>query len=170
MPLRGPFAASRIAALTVCSVAGFSSSAVRSTSETLGVGTRTGMPSSLPLSAGMTRPIARAATVAVGEGSAALGHEPDAERLPGELGGVALGKDADRAPFDDEAVLLGADLLAKGPVHGIVLQQVRERLRVRDVVDRHELERLVAQAGAQNVPADASETVDPDADLRHEPP
>jgi len=62
---------------------------------------------------------------------------------------IALGEDADRPPVDDEPVVLGTHLLPEGPVHGIVLQQMRERLRVRDVVDRHELERLVTQAGAQ---------------------
>ena len=66
MPLSGPSAAAFMAAFTASSVAGFSSSAVRSTSETFGVGTRTAMPSSLPFSAGSTRPMARAAPVLLG--------------------------------------------------------------------------------------------------------
>ena len=66
MPRSPPAAASRKASLTVCGVAGFSSSATRSTTETLAVGTRMAMPSSLPLSFGSTRPTAVAAPVVVG--------------------------------------------------------------------------------------------------------
>ena len=54
-------AASRKASLTCAAVTGLPSSTVRSTTETLAVGTRMAMPSSLPLSSGSTRPTAVAA-------------------------------------------------------------------------------------------------------------
>src|SRR5262249_31782485 len=66
MPLSGPAAAARNASLTSWAVALRSSRAVRSTSETLGVGTRIAMPSSLPAIAGSTSLSALAAPVVVG--------------------------------------------------------------------------------------------------------
>src|ERR1041384_6646909 len=66
MPLSGPAAAARNASLTSCAVALRSSRAVRSTSDTLGVGTRIAMPSSLPAIAGSTSLSALAAPVVVG--------------------------------------------------------------------------------------------------------
>ena len=66
MPCKGPLAAARKASLTAWALAGFSSSAVRSTTETLAVGTRIASPSSLPLSWGSTSPTAVAAPVVVG--------------------------------------------------------------------------------------------------------
>src|SRR5262249_47545538 len=66
MPLSGPAAAARNASLTLCAVALRSSRAVRSTSDTLGVGTRIAMPSSLPAIAGSTSLSALAAPVVVG--------------------------------------------------------------------------------------------------------
>jgi len=65
-PLSGPPAAAFIAALTDFTSASFSTVTVRSTIETFEVGTRIAIPSSLPLSAGSTRPIAFAAPVEVG--------------------------------------------------------------------------------------------------------
>src|SRR5712692_1519661 len=56
MPCKGPLAAARKASLTAWALAGFSSSAVRSTTETLAVGTRMASPSSLPLSSGEHEP------------------------------------------------------------------------------------------------------------------
>ena len=66
MPASGPSAAAFIAALIASTVAGFSSSTVRSTIEPSGVGTRVAKPSSLPLSSGSTSDTARAAPVVVG--------------------------------------------------------------------------------------------------------
>src|SRR2546427_5120794 len=66
MPRSLPAAASRNASLICCTLAGLASSAVRSTTETFGVGTRMAMPSSLPLRCGSTRPTAVAAPVVVG--------------------------------------------------------------------------------------------------------
>ena len=66
MPFSGPAAAARNASLTASTEAGRSSSAVRSTTDTLGVGTRIEMPSSLPLRDGRTSPTAFAAPVVVG--------------------------------------------------------------------------------------------------------
>ena len=66
MPLRAPPAAARIASFTSFAVAFFSRRTVRSTSDTLGVGTRIAMPVSLPAIAGRTSLSALAAPVDVG--------------------------------------------------------------------------------------------------------
>ncbi len=66
MPLSGPAAAARNASFTAAGVADLPSSTVRSTTETLAVGTRIAIPSSLPFSSGSTRPTAVAAPVVVG--------------------------------------------------------------------------------------------------------
>src|SRR5690348_1327646 len=66
MPLSAPEAAAFIALLTSATVVARVVTTLRSTSETFGVGTRTEMPSSLPLSSGRTRPTAFAAPVDVG--------------------------------------------------------------------------------------------------------
>src|SRR5581483_1210388 len=52
--------------------------------------------------------------------------------------------------------------------HGVVLQEVRHRLRVADVVRGHELEVAAAlERRPEEVAPDAPEPVDPDPDLRH---
>ena len=61
--MSGPSAAALRAALTVATVMGFSETKVRSTTETLGVGTRMAKPSSLPSISGMTSLRALAAPV-----------------------------------------------------------------------------------------------------------
>ncbi|KAG9151299.1 hypothetical protein Leryth_002832 [Lithospermum erythrorhizon] len=67
MPFNGPSAAFLKAALTSSAVIPFFSTLMtRSTTETLGVGTRRAMPFSLPLSWGSTRETALAAPVLVG--------------------------------------------------------------------------------------------------------
>src|SRR5438093_1041769 len=161
MPRSGPAAASFMAAFTFSSVAGFSSSTVRSTSETFGVGTRTAMPSSLPFSAGSTRPMARAAPVLLG-----IMESAAARARRGASRGGALGEHADRLPGDGEPVLVGAHVAREGPMDGVVLEQVREGLRVGDVVHGDELEHALVEAGAEHVPPDAAEAIDADAD-RH---
>ena len=44
--------------------------------------------------------------------------------------------------------------------HGVVLQQVRQGLRVGEVVDRHEFHVIAAQTGTDDIPADAAEAID----------
>src|SRR4029079_8263250 len=84
----------------------------------------------------------------------------------GELGRVPHGQDLDRAAGDPDRVALRADLVRQVPEDGVVLQEMRERGRVRDVVDGHELELLVVKGGTKDVAPDAAEAIDAHAD-RH---
>ena len=66
MPFIGPPAASRNASFSSATLVGRSTSAVKSTTLTVGVGTRRLRPSNLPLRSGITRASAFAAPVEVG--------------------------------------------------------------------------------------------------------
>ena len=66
IPLSSPWAASFRIALTSSLLVGRAASKVRSTTETLIVGTRIAKPSSLPFNSGSTSPTAAAAPVFVG--------------------------------------------------------------------------------------------------------
>ena len=102
------------------------------------------------------------------EEAGAFHHEIDAERLPGQLGRVALGHDLDAVVVDDDAVAIHAHRRRKAPVRGVVLQQVGVGLRVAQVVDRDELQIVFFLAafthcfivGPQHHASDAPKTVD----------
>uniref|UniRef100_A0A8C0MY72 Uncharacterized protein n=1 Tax=Canis lupus familiaris TaxID=9615 RepID=A0A8C0MY72_CANLF len=66
MPLRGPSDACFTTFLMSSYLTAFSRRQVRSTTDTLGVGTRKAMPVSFPFSSGMTLPTALAAPVEAG--------------------------------------------------------------------------------------------------------
>src|SRR5206468_2764697 len=198
MPRSRPAAASRNAVLIWSTEAVFSSSATRSTTETFAVGTRTAIPSSLPLSFGSTSPTAVAAPVVVGimltaaargrrrclrgrrdddllrAGAKVLGRvrgvaeEPrrfhddvDAELLPRKRRGIALRAHAHLAAVHEDRLALGRDLGRQGPVDRIVLEEMGQSLRVREIVDAHHFEIVGAERGAEEHPSDTTESVDP---------
>ena len=80
--------------------------------------------------------------VALGEDAGALHDQIDAERLPRQLGRIALGGHLDRAVADGDGVALGADLARKGAVHRVVFQQVGVGLGRAQIVDRDKLDVL----------------------------
>ena len=97
-----------------------------------------------------------------------LDRDVDAEIRPGQVGGVALGEELDLVAADGDRVVAGLDRDVEVAEHGVVLEQVRHRLRVADVVRGHDLEvAALLELGAQEVPADAAEAVDPHPRLRH---
>ena len=109
------------------------------------------------------------AAVARVEVPGGLEGDVDAELAPGELRGILLGEELDLVAADADEAVAGLDRDVEVAEHGVVLQQVRHRLRVAEVVRRDDLEVAAAlDLRAQEVPADAAEAVDPDPDLRHE--
>ena len=60
--------------------------------------------------------------------------------LPGQLGRVALGEHLDLLAVDGDRAVAGLDRARERPQRRVVLEQVGERVRVGDVVHRHELE------------------------------
>src|SRR5262249_14458929 len=96
----------------------------------------------------------------------ALERDVDAEVLPGQLGGVALGRDLDGAVADADGVALDGDLAGEAAVHAVVAQQMRVGLDRPEIVDADHLDILAARLGdrAQDIAADAAKSVDPDPD------
>ena len=74
------------------------------------------------------------------EASAGLDDHVDAELPPGEVRGVGRGRRDDLDSVDDERAVDSFHGAGKRPVDGVVPQQMREHLRVGDVVDRDPLE------------------------------
>src|SRR5690606_23963414 len=95
-----------------------------------------------------------------------LHDDVDAEVAPGEVRRVPLGEDAEPVALNDEVVVLGPDVAGEAAVDGVILEQVRQRGRVREVVDGDDVEVAGAalQDGAEDEAADAPEPVDPDLD------
>src|SRR5579872_6118588 len=83
------------------------------------------------------------------------------EVLPWQLRGVAFGDYFDRLAIDSNASAFGADILNEGAMNRIVLQQMSEGRGAGDVVDGHDLERiLVMEGGAEKHSANPAETID----------
>ena len=101
-----------------------------------------------------------------------LDHDLGADLLPRELRGISLREHTQLVAVDGDPVLRDRHLAVEATQDRVVLQQMREGLRVRDVVDADEVDvRARLPGGAQEVAADPSETVDTDLHAhRGEPP
>ena len=69
-----------------------------------------------------------------------------------------------RLPSTTSASFSAVTPCGEAAVHGVVLEQMRQRLGVGDVVDGDELDVALADAGAQDVATDASKAIDPNLD------
>src|ERR1019366_6204475 len=83
-----------------------------------------------------------------------------ADRRPIELGRIFFGEHADALAVHADGVGGGRDLVWQVAEDGVVLQKMRQRLGIGEVVDRNEFQILVGERGPQNVAADAPETID----------
>ena len=72
----------------------------------------------------------------------ALEHDVDAERAPRQLGRIALREHLDAVAVDDHGIAVDLDGALEFAVHGVVARQVRVGLRVAEVVDRDDLDRV----------------------------
>jgi hypothetical protein len=103
--------------------------------------------------------------VAAREEARGLDDDVHAEVAPRQLAGVALLEDLQRLAVDGQAVAGHLDRAGVGPEDRVVLEQVRERVVVGEVVDRHPLDvRARGLRGAEDVAADAAEAVDANPD------
>src|SRR5271166_2563634 len=95
------------------------------------------------------------------EQSGRFDHDLHAEVPPRELRGVALGENLEWLAIDKDGAAFGAHFLGQGAMNRIILQEMRERGSVGDVVDGDDLERvLMMQGSAVKHSADTSESVD----------
>src|SRR5439155_9348804 len=98
------------------------------------------------------------------EQSAAFEHDADAQVAPWELRRVAFAEHADMLVTDAQRILLRSDVHTEAAVHRVVGEQMRQRMGVGDVIHRHELDVVAAQARPQDVAADAAKAIDADRD------
>jgi hypothetical protein len=98
--------------------------------------------------------------VAIREQPRRLEHEVDAERLPRQLRGILDREHLELVAVDGDPIPRGLDARLEVSQNRIVFEQVGEGLGVGQVVDGHDVDRLVADRGAHDVPADPAEPVD----------
>ncbi len=106
----------------------------------------------------------RGRLVLVGEEARALEDDVGAELLPRQLGGVLLGDDLRVHVAEVDGALERLRGMGRAAVDAVVVVEVRERLRVGQVVDGDELEVLdvALGEGADDAASDAAEAVDGD--------
>ncbi len=101
-----------------------------------------------------------------------LDHHVDAELPPRQLGDLRLGQRAHAPSADHDLPAGGLDRPREGAVDGVVAQQVRERGRIGEIVDRDDLQlraQYISEAraslvgDAKHAASDAAETVDGDS-------
>src|SRR5438046_596695 len=128
MPFRAPPAASFNAAFTSSPVVFLSTSAARSTTDTLGVGTRIAKPSSRPLGRRRADVLLRpgggvlGGVIAVGEQAGRFEDDVDAEILPRQLCRIAHREDLELVAVDGNGVLSGFDFGVQVAEHRVVLE------------------------------------------------
>ena len=91
-----------------------------------------------------------------------LDDDLGADVAPLEGGRILLRREADRLAVNDEVRAVDLDVVLEDPVHGIVLEHVREVVRVEEVVDADDLDviREVLDRGAEHHATDTAEAVD----------
>src|SRR6185503_9686187 len=95
----------------------------------------------------------------LGENARRLDHDLSADRRPIDRGRIALRKNAKLVVPDLDAVFSSGYVLVQIAEHRIVLQQVRERFRVRQIVDSDEIDVRITDGVAINISSDASEAI-----------
>ena len=97
-----------------------------------------------------------------GEKAGRFDHYLGTHRFPVNLCRVAFRKHAEFFVLDLDPVCGGGDIVLEISQHRIVLQQVRERLRVGDIVYSNEVDFRIPKRGAKNVAPDATKSIDAD--------
>src|SRR5262245_47303229 len=95
----------------------------------------------------------------VGEASGGFDDYLRADLFPGNLGRVFLGEDAEVVAGHLDGVFGEGDLLFQVAEDRIVFEQVRESLGVGQIINRDEVNLLVAQSRPQDVAPDTAKTI-----------
>ena len=97
----------------------------------------------------------------VGEPPRAFDDDIDSEVLPRERAGILLLEDPDPVSVDGDRIGIVRDGALVRPMDGIVLEEVGQGRRVREIVDGDELDGGAVFLGrANDLTADAAESVD----------
>src|SRR6185312_13497761 len=101
-----------------------------------------------------------------GEDAGAFQRDVDAQILPGQLGGIALGRHLDLALAEADRVALDGDSAGEAAVDRVKAEQMCISLDRAEIVDADHLDILAAGLGdrPQDVAADAAKPIDRDAD------
>ena len=97
---------------------------------------------------------------ALGEQAGGLHHDLRADRSPVDFGGIFHLEHFEALAVHGDGIVGVRHLVGQVAEDGIVFQQIREGLRVGDVVDRDDFDRRIAQRGAHDIPSDAAKSVD----------
>ena len=103
--------------------------------------------------------------VSIGEESRGLHHDVDIELAPGQVAGVALGVDRDGLPVHDDGALTSFNRDRESASHGVILEQVRERLGVGQVIDGDDGDVVRAsKSSSKKASSDSTKAVDGNVD------
>src|SRR3954451_6718291 len=92
-------------------------------------------------------------------------YDLHAEVAPRDVGGIGRREDAQRFAVDGDAVVRMADGVRNRVMHRVVLQQIRERGCISEIVDGDEFDAGTAlERGTEHVASDAPETIDTNPD------
>src|SRR5438552_7204309 len=97
---------------------------------------------------------------AFGEEAGGFDDDIGSDRSPIDFGGILGLENLEALAFDGNGVIGMRHVVGKISEDGIVLQKVRERVRVGDVVDGDELNVSIVERGAHDVATNAAEAVD----------
>src|SRR6266851_3720323 len=101
---------------------------------------------------------------ALGEEAGRFNNDIRADRSPINLAGILGFENLEALSFHCDSVIGMGDVVRQIAEDRVVLQKVRESLRVGDVVNGDELNVLVVERGAHDVATDAAEAVDANLD------
>src|SRR6266516_6718848 len=97
-----------------------------------------------------------------GKKAGGFDHYLGAHRLPVNLCRVAFREHTEFFVLHLDPVCGGGDIVLEISQHRIVLQQVRECLRIGDIVNSNEVDFRIPKRGAKNVAPDATKSIDAD--------
>lgn len=98
--------------------------------------------------------------ITIGKQTAAFEHDVNIERFPGQLPRVTFLQNLDAFAVDDKGVFFRFHFSVESSVNGIVLQQMRQRFCIGDVVDRDKIKSGFFEARPQRVAPDTAKAVD----------
>ena len=89
---------------------------------------------------------------------------------PLDLCRIFFFEDLDAFAIDFDVVFAVADIRLKVAQHGVIFKKMRQRLRIRDVVHRHNIDILVVHRGTVKIASNAPKTVDTYPDCHYVAP
>ena len=96
----------------------------------------------------------------IGEMAGGFDHDLGAGGGPVQLGGIALGKNLELLAVDGDEVVARGDGVVQVAEDGIVLEQMGQRCRAGQVIDRYKFDFRIAERGPEHVAAYTAKAID----------